>query len=118
MKSFTVDKFVETTDKMNPSMFGEWFEENAIWAFGNLEPLKGRSAIEGFAQQFFDALEEIDHQISGKSESSELAFFEGRCTYHKKDGAVIELPFACSVRLKDGLISEYRTYIDPAPYFS
>jgi hypothetical protein len=113
---FNVIDFFYTTDQMAPSKFSDYFQESAVWIFGNNPPIQGREAIKGTAEFFFTQLRSIKHELSSVITEGDKLFFEGYVSYDmKKFDHLITLPFACSIELKDNLILAYRTYVDTSP---
>lgn len=118
MENFNLDKYFDVTDSMNLGDFLSFFCEDATWSYANMEALKGIDSISQMAESFFNNLNSISHERLFEQRVGDLIFFEGQVHYDRKDGKKINLPFACTMRLVDEKIKEYRTYIDPTPYLT
>ncbi|RYZ73513.1 MAG: nuclear transport factor 2 family protein [Proteobacteria bacterium] len=120
-------KFYEAIDSREASRFSEFFAEDGEFIFGNFPPSKGHAAIEKSAQGVFDAIDGISHRLKSHSiDSSGRLLMEGIVRYVKKNGAIVELPYACGMTLdsvfKQGMVQNsqpkvksYQAYVDIAP---
>lgn len=115
MKEFTIEDFFRTTDSMSSQGFTSFFQDDAKWYFGNSEPLEGKNSIKEMAENFFETLKSIKHEVRKNIRSANTVFLEGQVSYFRYDDSIIEVPFACSIELIEEKIKTYRTYIDLAP---
>ena len=112
--SFT-EKFLGTVDTMDAEAFANMFTEDGSFTFANNPPAVGRKAVAAQAQFVFDLIDGISHAHRGFWTVGNHEIMEGRCTYHRKDGKVIELPYFSIADLEGGLVKAYRAYVDGAP---
>lgn len=115
MQEFTIENFFKTTDSMNSQGFTSFFNDDAKWYFGNNEPLVGKVSIKEMAENFFETLKSIKHEVHKNVRSANTVFLEGKVSYFRHDENIVEVPFACSIELKEEKIQIYKTYIDLAP---
>jgi hypothetical protein len=110
-------------DSMNAAAFAHAFTENGTFRFGNQPPVTGRPQIEQHLTGFFAMIGGLRHEItgvwSGRWEGGEVKSVETAVRYTRKDGTLTEvLPAMSTLRLRGGLIEDYRIFVDASPLFA
>ncbi len=117
LEQWVADLFT-AIDKMDANGFVEYFTPDGAFVFGNAPPVEGKEAIEKAVSDFFQAIKGLSHQITGSWQVDDVIVVEGKVTYTRHNDTQITLPFADIFRMKDGLIADYRIYMDISPLFS
>jgi ketosteroid isomerase-like protein len=88
--------------------------------FGSAEPLTGRAALAAASQQFSASIAGLHHEITDLWQPEPgTVVAELRVTYHRHDGSELTLPCCNIFRLSsDGLVEDYRIYMDVNPVFA
>jgi uncharacterized protein (TIGR02246 family) len=103
-------------DGKDARRFAERLTRDAVFVYGSQPPVRGRAAIEAAVRDFFSAFSGLEHRVAEvHAASSDLVVVEGEVTYHRQALPSVTVPFANVLRLDDGLIADYRIYIDPTP---
>ena len=83
---------------------------------GSAPPVKGREEIQRSLAGVFLLLKGVRRHLVRFWQCDDGLAFQGEATFHFLDGQDLSLPHMdMIVRGKDGLISEYRTFIDLTP---
>jgi len=125
-----LEKFYQAIDSREPARFSEFFAEDGEFVFGNYPASRGRAEIEAAAQGVFSVVDDIRHELKTHSvDSNGRLLMEGQVHYRKKNGVVIQVPFACGMTLDTRLevvdggllparVRHYQAYVDLAPLWS
>lgn len=86
---------------------------------GSQPPLEGTESVRLAIAGLFSQLTGIRHRLLDLSVQGTTITFEAEITYTVKDGRTVTLPYVDVLRVGgDGLITDYRIYIDLAPLFA
>ncbi len=114
---FDVRYFYIQTDQKNPQVFSQFFHPSAHWAFGNNSSVIGRESIAAMAENFYQQVKFLTHEIKTSMQEGSTILLNGKVTYHRNDDKIITLPFAGSIELRENLIYRYDVFMDVAPLF-
>ena len=95
--------------------------DDVTFVFGNQAAVHGRPDVEKTMVEFLGALGGIRHEITGLWQADgEPDTVIARMTVHytRLDGSKIDLPCCNLFRLRDGLVADYRIYMDVNPVFA
>jgi ketosteroid isomerase-like protein len=95
-----------------------YLTDDATMIFGNGEPLHGRDTIRAANNAFFEQVKAVRHEIRNEWTIGDTTVAETEVTYTRLDGKEVALPVVSIWHLRDGLISDYRVFSDPAPIFA
>jgi ketosteroid isomerase-like protein len=116
---FDVERLFKTIDQMDAEEFASFFTENGTFRFGNAEPVAGRKAIQEAVGGFFASIAGLHHQGNQTWDAADdIAVTEGLVIYTRHDGGTVDVPFVNVYRLEDGLIRDYRIYVDITPLYA
>lgn len=107
-----IESLFATIDARDAEGFARFLTEDGTFRFGNLEPVRGRDAVEGFVRGFFSTLAGLRHDVEQFWEVPGAVVVEGRVTYTRPNGTNLTVPFADVLRLDGDAIHDYRVYID------
>lgn len=113
---FLADLFA-AIDRMDAAGYAAFFTPDAQWKFGNADPATGQAAVQATAQSVFDVLKSIKHDLVAIYQTPTGFIVQGNVTYHRKDDALIQLPFGSFYTIENNKITYYQTYMDGAPLF-
>jgi ketosteroid isomerase-like protein len=104
---------------MDADAWSSYLADDVVMRFGNGEPVHGRAACRDALAGFYDTIDGVSHAIVGEWESNDSAVFESNVTYTRKDGKEVTVPSVTIARTDDeGVISDYRVFVDLAPVFA
>ena len=85
---------------------------------GNTPTIIGKAGFIGAVQAFHDSVSAVHHEILHVYVDRDIAAVEFDVHYTRHDGNVVVLPCCNVFRLRDGVISEYRSYMDATPVYA
>jgi ketosteroid isomerase-like protein len=85
---------------------------------GNAPLTRGRSAFLDAVNEFHKSVAAVHHEILNVYTDGEVAVAEFDVHYTRLDGEPVKLPCCNVFRISDGLISEYRSYVDATPVYA
>ena len=112
------DKLFASIDAMDTESFLGFIREDATFRFGSSPAVKGHAEIRAAVEDFFASFAALRHDLQRLVADDNVVVCEGEVTYTRHDGSSITLPFANIFEVDDGLISQYRVYIDIGPLFA
>jgi limonene-1,2-epoxide hydrolase len=112
------EKLFASIDAMDTESFLSFIERDATFRFGSAAPVKGHAAIRAAVESFFASFAKLRHVLMRQIADNNVVVCEGEVTYTRRDGSRITLPFVNVFEIDDGLISEYRIYIDIGPLYA
>jgi hypothetical protein len=87
--------------------------------FGNAPELHGRDACRQAWADFCQQLNGVHHDVVGQWETDDATIAHADVTYTRADGERVTVPVATIYRTgDDGLITDYRIFLDLAPVFA
>lgn len=117
MKSEITQLFTDI-DGMNVDLFVSHLAPDVVMQFGNAPEMKGRAEVHAAIAGFFTQIAGIRHELHAYCETGHVQAVQITVTYTRLDKSTVSLPVAVFLRRQaDGLISDYRIYIDLAPLF-
>lgn len=106
-------------DKRDAAVLAELFTQDATMTFGNLEPMSGRNAIAAGTADFLSSIAGLGHRIVNQWVVGQDTIVETAVTYTRHDGKEVTIPAVSIWRVAaDGLITNYRVFVDLAPVFA
>jgi ketosteroid isomerase-like protein len=85
---------------------------------GNAEPVQGRFAFTEAVNAFIASVADFRHEVLNVWRDGDAVIAEFDVHYTRLDGGEVTLPCCNVFRLRDGLIAEYRSYIDATPVYA
>ncbi|GAB3413919.1 nuclear transport factor 2 family protein [Flindersiella endophytica] len=113
------DRVFAAVDAMKADAFVEFFAEDGRFVFGNNEPLLGHPAIAAGLEGFFATIQGLQHEPVHEWIVRSDTIVESRVTYTRLDGGTVTVPAVSIWQLgDDGLITDYRIFVDLAPLYA
>jgi ketosteroid isomerase-like protein len=85
---------------------------------GNADATRGKPAFVDAVNAFLGSIAQVRHEILNVFSVDDAVIVEFDVHYTRLDGGNVTLPCCNVFRIQDGLISEYRSYIDAAPVYA
>lgn len=105
-------------DSMEPDRFAAHLAEDVRFRFGNAEPVHGRDAVRDVWAGFCETVDGVCHDPVEQWAVGAATIAESDVTYTRKDGVTVTVPVVTIYRSEDGLIQDYRVFIDLGPLFA
>ena len=106
-------------DGMDAAESVKLFAESATMTFGNGQPMVSRDAITAGTAIFYSSISGMRHRILNEWNVGQDTIAEAVVTYTRHDGRQVTIPAATIWRVRDdGLITNYRVFIDLAPVYA
>jgi ketosteroid isomerase-like protein len=85
---------------------------------GNTEEARGKPAFVEAAQAFVASVAAFHHQVLNVWRDGDVLIVQLDVRYTRHDGSEVTLPCCNVFRLGDGLLIDYRSYMDISPVYS
>ena len=108
----------QSFDAQDVGKLAEFMTEDVQLRLGNAPLISGRTAFVEAVRGFLDSVAGVHHEILHVYADGDVAVVEFDVHYTRSDGRSVVLPCCNVFRLRDGLISEYRSYMDAAPVYA
>lgn len=113
-----IQRLFQAIDTSDTRSFTEFLADDAVFTFGNQEPLAGKDNIRIAVAGFFASIEGTRHEITDTWVQGNSAIVRGRVTYTRKDRSTLTVPFANIFVMENSLIKDYQIYIDNSKLFA
>ncbi|GIH75118.1 nuclear transport factor 2 family protein [Planobispora longispora] len=114
-----VRRVFQSVDSFDPDEFTRLLAEDATLRFGNAEPQVGREAIAAGLRAFFSTIGGLRHRVVRNWQVDADIIAETEVTYQRLDGKDVSAVAVSIWRTRDdGLISDYRIFVDLAPVYA
>jgi ketosteroid isomerase-like protein len=107
-----------TFDAKDVSVLAGFMADDIKLRLGNAPATQGKAAFVDAVDAFLGSIAAVRHEILTVYVDGDAAIVEFDVHYTRHDGDVVTLPCCNVFRLRDGLIAEYRSYIDAAPVYA
>lgn len=108
-----------TVDLYDPQAFSELFASDARFVFGNEPALVGPAAIKAGIAEAWTTMSGLSHHIVNEWSSGDHWIVETDVTYRRLDGNAVTIPVVSVWHVAaNGLVDEYRVYLDMSPVFA
>lgn len=105
-------------DGMDAAGFAAFFADQGRLSFGNWDPLTGPQAVEAAIDEFYEAIDGLDHDIQRIWTPTDAAVhIEAAVTYTRLDGDEVTVPAAVHFTRGEEAIQDMRVYVDQGPVF-
>jgi ketosteroid isomerase-like protein len=107
-----------TFDAKDVSTLSAFMTDDVALRLGNAEMIKGKTGFVDAVNAFLGSIAGVRHEILTVYSDGDAAIVEFDVHYTRRDGEIVTLPCCNVFRLRDGLIAEYRSYIDATPVYA
>jgi len=105
-------------DAQDVSTLAGFMTDDVELRLGNADMIKGKAAFVDAVDAFLGSIAGVGHEILTVYTDGDAAIVEFDVHYTRHDGNVVTVPCCNVFRLRDGLIAEYRSYIDATPVYA
>jgi ketosteroid isomerase-like protein len=112
MNEQTIAGLCASIDTMDPSKFVEFLDEDAVFRFGNGDPVCGRTAVREYVAHFFTNIQSIRHVPLRVHHAGDFTIVEMQVSYVDQWGRPLSVPVCVVMRSAKGKIDEYFIYTD------
>jgi ketosteroid isomerase-like protein len=118
-----VEAMFAATDAPDVEAKLELVTDDVTLRFGNQETMVGKAALQTASEEFNDSVRGISHEITGLwrvvgGGGEDLVLTELQVRYERLDGRIVTLPCFNEFEVRDGLISDYRIFMDMGPVYA
>jgi ketosteroid isomerase-like protein len=116
--SFATDLFADV-DRKDAALFANYLADDAVFRFANADEVVGKDNIESTLGAFYDAIKALSHERQGLWEADDSTVVWSDVTYTRLDDSQLTVPVVTIIRRNDdGLIVDYRIFMDATPLFA
>ena len=106
-------------DTMDPDAFAQHLHEDVTMRFGNAPELHGRAACRQTWADFTQLVDGVSHHVVHQWNVNGTTVAQTDVTYTRKDGQAVTVPVVTIYKTgDDGLITDYRVFLDLSPVFA
>jgi len=107
-----------TFDAKDVSTLADFMTDDVQLRLGNAGMIQGKAAFVDAVNGFLGSIAGVRHEILRVFTDGDAAIVEFDVRYTRLDGDLVTIPCCNVFRLRDGLIAEYRSYIDATPVYA
>ena len=105
-------------DSKDVSSLAAFMTDDVRLRLGNAEAVQGKSAFVEAVNAFLASVAAFRHEVLSAWSDGDALIAEFDVRYTRLDGGEVTLPCCNVFRLREGLVAEYRSYIDATPVYS
>ena len=105
-------------DSFDPDRFVTNLTPDAVFRFGNADPVVGRAAVRDAIAGFFTTIDGLTHRILETWEDGDPVIARIDVEYRRKDGKAVTVPNVDVLRYDGDLVRDWQIYIDVAPVYA
>lgn len=102
-------------DRLDPGGLLAWYADDGRFRFANQPPAVGKPAIAAVLWDFYGLITSMSHRKTGCWADAASGAWEAECTFITRDGRTVVLPAVSTLRLRGGLVHDFRFVMDAAP---
>ena len=107
-----------TFDAKDVSELAAFVTDDVRLRLGNADPVQGKSAFVDAVTAFLASVRGFRHEVLNVWSHGDALIAEFDVHYVRLDGGEVTIPCCNVFRVRNGLVSEYRSYIDATPVYS
>jgi ketosteroid isomerase-like protein len=113
-----VRRMFATFDAQDVSGLARFVTDDVRLRLGNSKAVQGKSAFVEAVNAFLGSVGGFRHEVLNVWSDGDALIAEFDVHYTRLDGDEVTLPCCNVFRLRDGLIAEYRSYVDATPVYA
>lgn len=112
-----IQELFRAIDDKDVAKFATFLAPRISFRFANAEPVTGKSAVTRAVAGFFDSIHALSHEIDRTIRQGRYVICEGRVIYTRHDASLLKVPFLNLFDIDNGLIEDYRIYVDASALY-
>ena len=122
-----VEDMYTACDETRAEAFAGYFGEDALFRWGNLDPVEGPGRIASFVGRFFEDIQTLDHTFTGVYEADvadgdgdepATVVIESVVTYTLPEGSKVDVPATTALDVDaSNVVVGARVYVDTSPVY-
>lgn len=115
-EGWIADYFAEV-DRMDPDGLLRWYAEDAAFRFASQPRATGKPAIRQVLAGFYGSIRAMRHHRTGVwvDTAAQSGVWEAEVAFTMADGREMAVPAVSVLRLRDGLVHDFRFVMDASP---
>jgi ketosteroid isomerase-like protein len=105
-------------DAQDVSTLTTFITDDVQLRLGNGPLIRGKSGFVDAVTAFHDSVAGVHHELLQVYTDGDIAIVEFDVHYTRRDGKTVVLPCCNVFRITNGLIAEYRSYVDATPIYA
>ena len=105
-------------DAQDPAGVTALMTDDVRMRLGNTELVEGKAKFREATAAFVASITAIRHEITSMWSVDDVVIAEMDVHYERLDGRKVTLPVCNVFRVRGGLVSEYRVYLDIGPVYA
>ncbi len=105
-------------DAFDPDKFVAHLTQDAVFRFGNADPVVGRAAVREAVAGFFSTIDGLTHHVLDSWDVGDTTIVRIDVDYRRKDGKSVTVPNADILTFDGDLVRNWQIYIDLAPLYA
>ena len=105
-------------DAQDVPTLAAFMTDDVALRLGNAETIDGKAGLVDAVNAFLSSIAGVRHEFLSAYSDGDTAIVEFDVHYTRHDGNQVTLPCCNVFRLRDGLIAEYRSYMDATPVYA
>ena len=105
-------------DAQDPAAVTAHMTDDVRMRLGNADIVEGKEKFREATAAFVASITAIRHEITSMWSVDDVVIAEMDVHYERLDGGKVTLPVCNVFRLRDGLVSDYRVYLDIGPVYA
>ncbi len=112
------EKLFKAIDASDTESFLSFLSDDAVFKFGNLQPVPGKDNIRAFLDGFFKSIDHTVHSDIKEYNTGSVWFTTGNVEYTRKDSSTLAVPFCNKFEMNEGdMIQRYEIFVDNSELF-
>ncbi|HUE27149.1 MAG TPA: nuclear transport factor 2 family protein [Solirubrobacteraceae bacterium] len=105
-------------DAKDPAAVSARMTDDVRMRLGNADLVEGKAKFHEATTAFVASISAIRHEITSMWSVDDVVIAEMDVHYERLDGRTVTLPCCNVFRVRDGLVSDYRVYLDIGPVYA
>lgn len=112
-----IEACFQAVDRMDPDGLRAWYAEGGSFRFAGQPRVTGKPAIREILVQFYASIRGMRHHRPGVrvDEGAQSGVWEAEVEFAIRDGRHVTHPAVSVLRLREGLVHDFRFVMDAAP---
>jgi len=113
-----VESLFAALDRKDLGIFLSYLSPDCRLQYGNHPPVQGQDAIRETVGHFLEQIADSRHDITRQWHQDDAVICHGDVHYTRRDGSLVTIPVAYILTLDEGVISDYRVFLDASLLFT